>query len=110
MENREPEKSNPNHRRVFYFLNILFMCMITVASLTMAVVLFVRLERLRSEKQQEGTLYTDSQIEKIRYGAAQSERNRILLEIRLDSLHILLVNRKTVHYCICYYFEEVTIV
>ena len=40
MENREPEKSNPNHRRVFYFLNILFMCVITVASLTMAVILF----------------------------------------------------------------------
>ena len=73
MENREPEKSNPNHRKVFYFLNILFMCMITVASLTMAVVLFVRLERLRSEKQQEGT---------IRYGAAQAERNRLLLEIQ----------------------------
>ena len=82
MENREPEKSNPNHRRVFYFLNILFMCVITVASLTMAVILFVRLERLRSERQTEGTIYTDSQIEKIRYGAAQSERNRILLEIQ----------------------------
>ena len=82
MENREPEKSNPNHRRVFYFLNILLLCLITVASLAMAVVLFVRLERLRSEKQEEGSLYTDSQIEKIRYGAAQSERNRILLEIQ----------------------------
>ena len=56
MENREPEKSNPNHRRVFYFLNILFMCVITVASLTMAVILFVRLERLRSERQTEGTI------------------------------------------------------
>ena len=82
MENREPEKSNPNHRRVFYFLNILFMCVITVASLTMAVILFVRLERLRSERQTEGTIYTDSQIEKIRYGAAQAERNRLLLEIQ----------------------------
>lgn len=82
MENREPEKSNPNHRKVFYFLNILLLCVITVSSLTMAVILFVRLERLRSEKQMEGTLYTDSQIEKIRYGAAQSERNRILLEIQ----------------------------
>ena len=82
MENREPEKSNPNHRKVFYFLNILFMCMITAASLAMTVILFVRLERLRSEKQVEGSIYTDSQIEKIRYGAAQSERNRILLEIQ----------------------------
>ena len=82
MENREPEKSNPNHRKVFYFLNILLLCVITVSSLTMAVILFVRLERLRSEKQMEGTLYTDNQIEKIRYGAAQSERNRILLEIQ----------------------------
>ena len=82
MENREPEKSNPNHRKVFYFLNILFMCMITAASLAMTVILFVRLERLRSEKQVEGSIYTDSQIEKIRYGAAQSERNRLLLEIQ----------------------------
>ena len=82
MENREPEKSNPNHRKVFYFLNIIFMCMITAASLAMTVILFVRLERLRSEKQVEGTIYTDSQIEKIRYGAAQAERNRILLEIQ----------------------------
>ena len=65
MENREPEKSNPNHRKVFYFLNILFMCMITAASLAMTVILFVRLERLRSEKQVEGSIYTDSQIEKI---------------------------------------------
>ena len=82
MENREPEKSNPNHGRVFYFLNILLLCVITVASLTMAVILFVRLERLRSEKQVEGSIYTDSQIEKIRYGAAQAERNRLLLEIQ----------------------------
>ena len=82
MENREPEKSNPNHRKVFYFLNILFMCMITAASLAMTVILFVRLERLRSEKQGEGSVYTDSQIEKIRYGAAQAERNRLLLEIQ----------------------------
>ena len=56
MENREPEKSNPNHRKVFYFLNILFMCMITAASLAMTVILFVRLERLRSEKEVEGTV------------------------------------------------------
>lgn len=82
MENREPEKSNPNHRKVFYFLNIIFMCMITAASLAMTVILFVRLERLRSEKQVEGSIYTDSQIEKIRYGAAQAERNRLLLEIQ----------------------------
>ena len=82
MENREPEKSNPNHRKVFYFFNILFMCMITAASLAMTVILFVRLERLRSEKQVEGSIYTDSQIEKIRYGAAQAERNRLLLEIQ----------------------------
>ena len=56
--------------------------MITAASLAMTVILFVRLERLRSEKQVEGSIYTDSQIEKIRYGAAQAERNRLLLEIQ----------------------------
>lgn len=82
MENREPEKSNPNHRKVFYFLNILFMCLITAASLAMTVILFVRLERLRSERQVEGTVYTEAQIEKIRFEAAQSERGRVLLDIQ----------------------------
>ncbi len=82
MEKREPEKSNPNHKRVFYFLNILFLCVITVASLVMAVILFVRLERLKSEKKVEGTVYTDGQIEKIRFEAKHSERNRLLLDIQ----------------------------
>ena len=82
MEKRETDKSNSNHRKVFYFLNILFMCMITAASLAMTVILFVRLERLRNEEKVEGTVYTDGQIEKIRYEAAQQERNRILLDIQ----------------------------
>ena len=70
MENREPEKSNPNHRRVFYFLNILFMCVITVSALIMAIILFVRLERLRGERQAEGAVYSDAQIEKIKFEAS----------------------------------------
>ena len=82
MEKREPDKSNSNHRKVFYFLNILFMCMITAASLAMAVILFVRLERLRSEEKVEGTVYTDGQIQKIKYEASEQERNRILLDIQ----------------------------
>ena len=82
MDNREPEKSNPNRSRILYYLNILFLCIITAASLAMAVILFVRLERLRSEKQVEGTIYTDAQIDKIRYEATQSERNRVLLDIQ----------------------------
>ena len=82
MEKRETDKSNSNHRKVFYFLNILFMCMITAASLAMAVILFIRLERLRSEEKVEGTVYTDGQIEKIKYEASQQERNRILLDIQ----------------------------
>ncbi len=82
MEKRETDKSNSNHRKVFYFLNILFMCMITAASLAMTVILFVRLERMRNETKVEGTVYTDGQIEKIKYEAAQQERNRILLDIQ----------------------------
>ena len=82
MENREPEKSNPNHRRVFYFLNILFMCVITASALIMAIILFVRLERLRGERQAEGAVYSDAQIEKIKFEASQAERNRILLDIQ----------------------------
>lgn len=82
MGNRESEKSNPNSKRIFYFLNIIFMCMITVASLIMAMVLFVRLERLRSEKEVEGDVYTEAQIDKIRYAARENERNKILLDIQ----------------------------
>ena len=75
MENREPEKSNPNHRKVFYFLNILFMCMITAASLAMTVILFVRLERLRSEKQVEGSIYRQPDREdQIRGGAGGAQQ------------------------------------
>ena len=35
---------------------------------------------------------------------------RILLEIRLDCLHILLIDRKTINHCISNHFEQVTIV
>ena len=45
-------------------------------------ILFVRLERMRNETKVEGTVYTDGQIEKIKYEAAQQERNRILLDIQ----------------------------
>ena len=48
----------------------------------MAVILFVRLERLRNEEKVEGTVYTEGQIEKIRYEASEEERNRILLDIQ----------------------------
>ena len=87
MANGEPEKtnskkSNSNHKRTFYFLNILFMCAITAASLAMAAVCFVRLERLRAEKTVEGTVYTDAQIEKIRYSSGMTAKNNLLLQIQ----------------------------
>ena len=82
MGNGESEKTNPIHRKTFYFLNILLMCVITAASLAMAVICFVRLERLRAEKTVEGTVYTDAQIDKIRYSSPINERNRMLLDIQ----------------------------
>lgn len=85
MGNRESEKPNPNRGKLFYYLNIIFLCMITVASLSMAVICFVRLERMRAEEEkesQEGTLYTDAQIEKIKYAAREGERNQVLLDIQ----------------------------
>ena len=82
MGNRESDNSNPNHRSVLYFVNILFLCAITAASLAAAAILFVRLERLRNERQGEGEIYTEAQIEKIRYNAMENERNRILLDIQ----------------------------
>ena len=82
MGNGESEKPNSNHKRTFYFLNILFLCAITAASLAMAVICFVRLERLRNEKTVEGTIYTDSQIEKIRYTSGTTVKNNLLLQIQ----------------------------
>ena len=82
MGNSESEKPNSNHKRTFYFLNILFLCAITAASLAMAVICFVRLERLRNEKTVEGTIYTDSQIEKIRYTSGTTVKNNLLLQIQ----------------------------
>ena len=82
MGNRESEKLNTNHKKVFYFLNILFLCAVTAASLAMAMICFVRLERLRSEKQVEGEVYTQAQIDKIKYTAMEGERNRLLLDIQ----------------------------
>ena len=82
MENRESGKSNPNRGRTFYYLNIIFLCLITAVSLTIAVTCFIRLERIRNKEEQEGRHYTDAQIEKIKYAAMESERNRLLLEIQ----------------------------
>ena len=89
MGNNEPEKKiskkpNSNHKKTFYFLNILFLCAVTAASLAMAVVSFVRYERLRSETEEEaeGTVYTDAQIEKIRYTSGMTVKNNLLLQIQ----------------------------
>ena len=82
MGNGESEKPKSIHKRTFYFLNILFMCVITIASLAMAVICFVRLERLRAEKEIDGTVYTDAQIEKIRYTSGMTVKNNILLQIQ----------------------------
>ena len=82
MGSGESEKHNSNHKRTFYFLNILFLCVITAASLAMAVICFIRLERLRNEKTVEGTVYTDAQIEKIRYTSGMTVKNNLLLQIQ----------------------------
>ena len=82
MGNNESEKPNPNRGKMFYYLNMIFLCAVTVISLTMTVILFIRLERMRSREDQEGTLYTEAQIEKMKYAARESERNRVLLDIQ----------------------------
>ena len=71
MGGTDSEKPNPNKKTAFYFANIIFLCMITALSLAAAVILFVRLERLRMEKEVEGKVYTDAQIEKIKYAAIE---------------------------------------
>lgn len=82
MGNKESDKPNLNRGKMFYYLNIIFLCAVTAISITMTVILFIRLERMRSKEEQEGTVYTDAQIEKIKYAAMESERNRLLLEIQ----------------------------
>ena len=82
MGGTDQEKPSSHKGAVFYYVNIIFLCAITALSLAAAVILFVRLERLRSEKEVEGTVYTDAQIEKIKYAAMETERNRLLLDIQ----------------------------
>ena len=82
MGNKESDKPNLNRGKMFYYLNIIFLCAVTAISLTMTVILFIRLERMRSKEEQEGTVYTDAQIEKIKYAAREGERNRVLLDIQ----------------------------
>ena len=82
MGNKESDKPNLNRGKMFYYLNIIFLCAVTAISITMTVILFIRLERMRSKEEQEGTVYTDAQIEKIKYAAREGERNRVLLDIQ----------------------------
>jgi hypothetical protein len=82
MGGTDQEKPSSHKGAVFYYVNIIFLCAITALSLAAAVILFVRLERLRSEKEVKGTVYTDAQIEKIKYAAMETEKNRLLLDIQ----------------------------
>ena len=74
MGGTDQEKPSSHKGAVFYYVNIIFLCAITALSLAAAVILFVRLERLRSEKEVKGTVYTDAQIEKIKYAAMETEK------------------------------------
>lgn len=79
MADREQKKRK--RRGNGYFLNILFLCAVTILSLTVTVILFLRLQAVE-QKEQEGTYYTDSELQKVENSAKQSERSSLLLEIQ----------------------------
>ena len=103
MANTESEKNssgknNNNNNRTLYLLNILFLCAVTVISLTTAVIMFYRMRDMsgkmtamaeaQSQKEDgdddkiDGRWYTDAQIEKVKADARAGERSSILLDIQ----------------------------
>lgn len=81
MADRESGKGRRSGHKIGYFLNILFLCAITLVSLVAALILFFRLQAVE-EKEQQGSYYTDSELENLEYSARQSERSSLLLEIQ----------------------------
>lgn len=81
MADIEQNKNKKKKRGKGYFLNILFLCAVTLLSLTVSVILFLRLQAVE-QKAQEGTYYTDSELQKVENSAKQSERSSLLLEIQ----------------------------
>lgn len=71
---------NPNRARTFYYVNILFLCTITLISLFFALVVYFRLRTRGTDGVRK--MYTDKQILGIREAAAEKERRDLLLRIQ----------------------------
>ena len=67
-------------KRSFYFMNIVFLSVLTIVSLLFAVFTFIRARTKGTDGFRQ--LYTDSQIDRIRQDAALEERNAVLLQIQ----------------------------
>ena len=99
-EDRKERKSNPNHLRTVYLINVIFLCLLTLAVLAGAVILFLRYRETRKElslihqemtatAEHAKTLYTDQEVERLVQNASQEsaeEARRKLLQEMQSSL------------------------
>lgn len=99
-EDRKERKSNPNHLRTVYLINVIFLCLLTLAVLAGAVILFLRYRETRKElslihqemtatTEHAKTLYTDQEVERLVQNASQEsseEARRKLLQEMQSSL------------------------
>ena len=80
---KDPKKEktgNPNRRRSLYIGNIIFLSLLTIASLLFALVVFFRVRAQGTDGFRK--FYSDRQIENIKEAAAEKERNALRLQIQ----------------------------
>ncbi len=96
-EERKERRSNPNHLRTVYLINVIFLCLLTLAVLTGAVFLFLRYRETRKEislihqemtatAEHAKTLFTDQEVERLVQNASKESsgeaRRKLLQEIQ----------------------------
>lgn len=72
--------SNPNVRRSLYYANIIFLCSLTVISLTFAMFVFFR--PWVGKKSERKRIYSEGQIEEIKETSALKEREEIFSQMQ----------------------------
>ena len=89
----DKERSNPNKRISAYYLNIIFLCIMALVSLSLCVLLFIRIQRLEKViSRQQGAdmssfnandrLYTQTEYDRAVMQARAAERRAILLQVQ----------------------------
>ena len=73
-------EENPNQARTTYYINIIFLCALTLVSLIFSLIVYFRLRTAGSDGIRK--MYTEKQIGNIREGAAETGRKELLLQIQ----------------------------